>query len=178
MNYRNLTLIIPDKPDPERDSVANAWENSGGTVLRLGRFWDPPELISADVRVYGNDTFCLVLAQKLCLDLISPEITAEVRCFILENRILDCAIYEGDQAIESAVEFAALAAKELSLPSTCVLARINHKNLLRRRNSRHTQCFSCSPTLQYVHTAASGSLRKSMDLTQSSTARDEVCDLS
>ena len=58
------------------------------------------------------------------------------------------------------------------------LTRINHKNLLRRRNSRHIQCFSCSPTLQYVHTAASGSLRKSLDLTQSSTARDEVCDLS
>ncbi|MDJ0848545.1 MAG: ATP-grasp domain-containing protein [Myxococcota bacterium] len=70
--YAGLTLIIPDKPDSERDAVAEAWSAQGGEVLRLGRFWEPPELEPARVRVYGNDTFCLVLAQKLHLDLVSP----------------------------------------------------------------------------------------------------------
>jgi hypothetical protein len=67
-----LTLIIPDKPDPERDAVASAWERTGGTVLRLGRFWEPPALDPRLVRVYGNDAFCLVLQQKLGFELLSP----------------------------------------------------------------------------------------------------------
>jgi hypothetical protein len=67
-----LTLVIPDKPDPERDAVAAAWEAAGGVVLRLGRFWEPPALDANSVRVYGNDTFCLVLQQKLGFDLLSP----------------------------------------------------------------------------------------------------------
>jgi hypothetical protein len=41
--------------------------------MRLGRFWEPPEsLVPEQVRVYGNDTFCLVLEQKLNLSLVSP----------------------------------------------------------------------------------------------------------
>ncbi|MFP2910301.1 ATP-grasp domain-containing protein [Pyxidicoccus sp. 3LFB2] len=67
-----LTLLIPDKADPERDVVAREWEARGGTVLRLGRFWSPPDVDPARVRLYGNDTFCLVLAQKLGLTLVSP----------------------------------------------------------------------------------------------------------
>jgi hypothetical protein len=67
-----LVLLIPDKPDPERDAVATAWETAGGSVLRVGRFWEPPEVDRAHVRVYGNDTFCLVLAEKLALHLVSP----------------------------------------------------------------------------------------------------------
>lgn len=43
-----------------------------GEVVRLERFWQPPQLDSTRVRLYGPDTFCLVLAQKLVLDLISP----------------------------------------------------------------------------------------------------------
>lgn len=42
-------------------------------MLRIGRFWDPPELDQSTVRVYGPDTFCLVLAQKLGLQLLSPD---------------------------------------------------------------------------------------------------------
>jgi len=49
--------------------VAAAWP---GPVIRLDRFWEPPELERAKVRLYGPDTFCLVVAQKLDLDLISP----------------------------------------------------------------------------------------------------------
>ncbi len=57
MSTRGLVLVIPEKADPERDAVATAWEGTGGRVLRLGRFWDPPELDLQTVRVYGNDTF-------------------------------------------------------------------------------------------------------------------------
>jgi hypothetical protein len=72
LNTTNRTLVIPEKADPERDAVAAAWEAGGGTVVRLGRFWDPPDLDPATTSVYGNDSFCLVLEQKLGLALCSP----------------------------------------------------------------------------------------------------------
>jgi hypothetical protein len=73
MQLAGLTLILPDKPDLERDAVADAWERSGGATFRLGRFWDPPDLGDrSSLRVYGNDAFCLVLQQKLALHLVSP----------------------------------------------------------------------------------------------------------
>lgn len=67
-----LNLLIPDKPDVERDAVAEAFESCGGTVYRIARFWDPPHFESSTVRVYGADTFCLVLQQKLGFTLHSP----------------------------------------------------------------------------------------------------------
>jgi hypothetical protein len=67
-----LTLVITDKTDVERDAVAEAWSAAGGDVLRLGRFWDPPALDPKRVRVYGADSYCQVLAQKLGLVLVSP----------------------------------------------------------------------------------------------------------
>ncbi len=70
--FHNFILFIPDKPDSERFAVAQAWQNHGGKVLELGRFWEPPETDREKVRLYGNDTFCLILAQKLNLKLISP----------------------------------------------------------------------------------------------------------
>ena len=70
--FQNLVLVIPEKPDPEREAVALAWQTGGGNVIKLGRFWEPPELEPSAVRLYGNDTFCLVLAEKLGLELISP----------------------------------------------------------------------------------------------------------
>ena len=70
--FHGLTLLIPDKADTERDAIAREWESRGGTVLKLGRFWSPPDVDRARVRLYGNDTFCLVLAQKLGLTLVSP----------------------------------------------------------------------------------------------------------
>ncbi len=72
---KNSTLIIPDKSDIERDSVAESWQNLGGEVLRIGKFWQPPELDPCKVHVYGNDTFCLVLQQKIGFKLISPSDT-------------------------------------------------------------------------------------------------------
>lgn len=72
MNTADLTLLIPEKPDPEREDVARAWRAGGGTVLPIGRFWDPPSLDTEQVRLYGSETFCLILAEKLGLELISP----------------------------------------------------------------------------------------------------------
>jgi hypothetical protein len=70
--FTGLILVVPERGDVERDAVADAWRAGGGEVLRLGRFWDPPPLEAARVRPYGNDAFCLVLAQKLGLEPISP----------------------------------------------------------------------------------------------------------
>ncbi|PTX96559.1 ATP-grasp domain-containing protein [Opitutus sp. ER46] len=67
-----LNLLISDKPDIERDALADAFARGGGEVHRLGRFWDPPVFDPATVRVYGADSFCLVLQQKLGLALCSP----------------------------------------------------------------------------------------------------------
>ncbi len=39
-----LNLVIPDKTDPERDSVADRWRARGGAITRIGRFWDPHTL--------------------------------------------------------------------------------------------------------------------------------------
>ncbi len=72
MTTTGLTLLIPDKGDVERDAVAASWEQRGGTVIRLDRFWEPPGLDPSHCRVYGNDSFCLVLEQKLGLELLSP----------------------------------------------------------------------------------------------------------
>lgn len=70
--FAGLILVVPERGDVERDAVAQAWQTGGGEVLRLGRFWDPPSLEAARVRAYGNDAFCLVLAQKLGLEPVSP----------------------------------------------------------------------------------------------------------
>ena len=72
MNLKGKTLLIPDKPDEERDAVANAWRESGGEVIRLARFWETPALENESVCVYGGSNFSLVVAQKLGLELISP----------------------------------------------------------------------------------------------------------
>ena len=65
-----MLLLIPEKSDLERDAIASAWIASGGEVLKLGRFWDPPlGLPAGRVRVYGGGAFCMVLAEKLNLSL-------------------------------------------------------------------------------------------------------------
>ena len=68
----SLNLVVSDKSDPERDAVAESFARHGGTVIRLGRFWDPPAIDPSTVRVYGADSFCLVLQQKIGFALCSP----------------------------------------------------------------------------------------------------------
>lgn len=84
-----LILLIPEKPDGERDSVAEGWDRSGGSVLRLGRFWEPPDLDRRAIRIYGNETFGLVLAQKLDLQLHSPsdELLTELPNGLLQRSV-------------------------------------------------------------------------------------------
>jgi ATP-grasp domain, R2K clade family 2 len=73
MKTTGLILLISDKPDVERDAVAEAFARHGGAVHRIARFWEPPALDPNSVRVYGADSFCLVLQQKLGFGLCSPD---------------------------------------------------------------------------------------------------------
>jgi hypothetical protein len=66
-------LVLPARADDERDAVAAAWAGRGWPVRRLDRFWDPPaDLPREAARPYGDMTFCLVVAEKLGLELLSP----------------------------------------------------------------------------------------------------------
>lgn len=192
---KNETLLIPDKPDIERDSIAYIWMNNGGTVVRIGKFWEKPNIETHRVCIYGNDTFSLVLAQVIGVKLltvkddwivhfnikwtkrqleiktileITPslfplfikpvkpktftskvytsiydfkketkgiddaekiilsgiiEIEAEIRAFILNNEILDAAVYEGSADVNQAKEFLNqfLSQSMVSLPHTFVI---------------------------------------------------------
>jgi hypothetical protein len=42
MELTGLNLLLPDKPDVERNALADAFTRCGGVVHRIGRFWDPP----------------------------------------------------------------------------------------------------------------------------------------
>ena len=188
-----LNLLIPDKPDVERDAVARAFESCGSTVHCIARFWDPPTFEASTVRVYGADTFCLVLQQKLGFTLCSPRdellmevpsqflnrritrqtlrevssahfpafikpvtpkqfrgaiyesseavvaecrglpletavlmsqpvtFSAEVRTFVLDGRVLDAAVYEGEAEVSGAVDFVGALTKSMVLPLTVVI---------------------------------------------------------
>ena len=72
MNATGLMLLIPESPDAERDAVARVFEQHGGEVLRLGRFWDPPSIDVHRVRIYGGTSFALVLQKKLGFKLCTP----------------------------------------------------------------------------------------------------------
>lgn len=91
-------LLIPDKEDIERDALAAAWEARGGSVQRIGKFWLKPETGTKQVSLYGWDTFCLVLAQVLDLELISPkdEMIAELSENYLKRTVRICTIAEMD----------------------------------------------------------------------------------
>ena len=69
----NQLLFIPQKADSERAQVAQAWQQQGGTVQALGKFWRKPPTHGKQVSIYGPDTFALVLAQVLGVQLLSPK---------------------------------------------------------------------------------------------------------
>jgi len=70
---KNELLLIPDKPDLERDNLAKVWEQNGGQVSRVGKFWIKPETQGKRVSIYGYDSFCLVLAQLLEIEMLMPK---------------------------------------------------------------------------------------------------------
>lgn len=81
MDTSQKHLLIPDKIDPERDAIAAIWQEKIGPVIRLGKFWEQPELPqAASFAIYGNDTFGRVLAQILGAKLLCPkdELIAEL----------------------------------------------------------------------------------------------------
>jgi hypothetical protein len=189
---KGLNLLISDKADVERDALADAFAQGGGEVHRLGRFWDPPVFDPATVRVYGADSFCLVLQQKLGFDLCSPAddlllrvptsflrrqlarrtlsdamtslpafvkpvtpkqfrgaiyssredlaaecrglqedtpvflaeritLTAEVRSFVLDGRVLDASVYEGTAVVADAIAFINELVRTIALPRVLVV---------------------------------------------------------
>ena len=77
---KNEILLIPDKPDIERDALAKTWLAAGGEVKRIGKFWIKPEVGNKRVSIYGYDSFCLVLAQILGLkmEMVKDEWIAEL----------------------------------------------------------------------------------------------------
>lgn len=66
-------LLLPEKSDPERDAVAEAWKAQGGEVRYIAKFWQKPSIGSSRISIYGNDTFALVLAQVLGKQLLMPQ---------------------------------------------------------------------------------------------------------
>jgi len=85
----NELLLIPEKADPERAQVAEVWQQKGGQVKIIGKFWLKPETEGKRVTIYGNDTFSLVLAQVLNVKLLMPndEIIAEVGAAFLKREV-------------------------------------------------------------------------------------------
>lgn len=67
-----LVLLIPERANADLDAFASVWEQHGGEVLRLGRFWDPPALDVKNLRVYGGTSFVTVLQKKLGIELCTP----------------------------------------------------------------------------------------------------------
>lgn len=52
---KNELLLIPDKPDIERDAIAKIWEEQGGEVQRIAKFWIKPAVGDKRVSIYGYD---------------------------------------------------------------------------------------------------------------------------
>ncbi len=70
----NEVLLIGDKPDIERDAVAESWLQNGGEIKRIGKFWERPNInYNKRITIYGIDTFSLVLAQIIGVKLVEPK---------------------------------------------------------------------------------------------------------
>jgi len=96
---KNEILLIPDKTDTERDRIAKSWEAKGGEVKRIEKFWIKPEVGEKRVSIYGYDTFCLVLAQVLEIEMImvKDETIAELSERYLKRSIEIISIKESSK---------------------------------------------------------------------------------
>jgi hypothetical protein len=96
-----ITLLIPEKTDPEFEQVFATWIKNGGLIKRLGKYWiKDEELAHQKIAIYGNQAFALVLAQIYNVELVSPDDTLIVR---LDNKWTKRYIQlkQIDQIIES-----------------------------------------------------------------------------
>ncbi len=67
-------LLMPEKHDDEFDMVSSAWQNRGGLVKRLGKFWVKDDTLALNkIAIYGGQAFAFVLAQLYNVQLISPD---------------------------------------------------------------------------------------------------------
>jgi len=67
-------LLMPEKHDNEFDMVSSAWQNRGGLVKRLGKFWVKDDTLALNnIAIYGGQAFAFVLAQLYDVQLISPD---------------------------------------------------------------------------------------------------------
>ncbi len=70
----DTVLLVPEKTDVEREEVVKTWQHLGGSIHRLGRFWEKPTgLEGKQIAIYGNDTFANVVAQVFGVQLVSPD---------------------------------------------------------------------------------------------------------
>lgn len=77
---KQITLLIPEKADPETEQVFETWTKGGGQIKRLGKYWiKDEELARQKIAIYGNQAFAFVLAQIYNVELISPDDTLIVR---------------------------------------------------------------------------------------------------
>jgi hypothetical protein len=77
---KQITLLIPEKADPETEQVFETWTKRGGQTKRLGKYWiRDEELAQQKIAIYGNQAFAFVLAQIYNVELISPDDTLSVR---------------------------------------------------------------------------------------------------
>jgi len=95
----NEILLIPDKADTERDAIAKIWEDGGGEVMRIGKFWIKPEVGNKRVSIYGYDSFCLVLAQilEIEMEMVKDEWIAELPNKYLKREINIIPIKESEK---------------------------------------------------------------------------------
>lgn len=71
-----IILLIPEKTDIEFEAILRVWNDNGGAVKRLGRYWvREEELTLQNIAIYGNQTFAWVVAQIYDVTLISPDDT-------------------------------------------------------------------------------------------------------
>jgi len=140
----NEILLIPDKADIERDSLAEAWKSRGGEVKCIGKFWVKPDVGNKRVSIYGNDSFGLVLAQILGIRLLMPKdemiadlpnefikrkiaikqigeiATCQFPLFIkpVTPKLFKAAVYQNETALRANIQD--ISAKELIICSTII----------------------------------------------------------
>ena len=73
INFAKTCLAIPNRPDIERDAVAVAWENAGGVIVRVDKFWEFINIHKSNTKVYGDSIFCLVIQEKNPIRLVTPD---------------------------------------------------------------------------------------------------------